>query len=104
MLSVETEMHVAGKVDNGYTYSATANYWAPLSNYNDNGNGNVETKKGKKTSTMVLDSGATLHFVNPKENLPITGKANKTVALPDGSTIAATHTTELPFIELTNDA
>ena len=53
---------------------------------------------------MVLDLGATLHFVNPKENLPITGKAYKTVALPDGSTISATHTAELPFSKLTNDA
>ena len=53
---------------------------------------------------MVFDSGVTLNFVNPKENLPITGKSNKKVALPDGSTIAATHTTESSFTELTDDA
>ena len=99
-------MHVAGKVDKGYTYSANANYWAPLSNYDDDDDddSNEEIKKGEKTSTMILDSGATSHFVNPKENLPITGKAHKTVALPDGSTISATHTAELPFSKLTNDA
>ena len=63
-----------------------------------------KSKKGEKTSTMILDLGATSHFVNPKENLSITGKSNKTVTLPDGSTIAAIHTTEFSFTELTNDA
>ena len=55
--SVETEMHVAGKVDKEYTYSASANYWAPLSNYDDDDNddSNVEIKQGEKTSTMILD-------------------------------------------------
>ena len=45
-----------------------------------------------------------MYFVSPEENLPITGKSNKVVALPDGSTITATHTTKLPFTALTNDA
>ncbi len=53
---------------------------------------------------MVLDSGATSHFVSPEENLPITGKSNKIVALLNGSTITATHTAELSFDALTNKA
>ncbi len=53
---------------------------------------------------MVLDLGATSHFVCPEENLPITGKSNKDVALPNGSTINATHTTELPLNALTSNA
>ena len=103
-LLVATEMQVAGKVDKQYTYSATANYWASLFNYDNDDDGNVEIEKRAKTSTMVLDSSATLHFVSPEENLPITGKSNKIVALPDGSTITATHTTELSFTDLTDDA
>jgi hypothetical protein len=53
---------------------------------------------------MVLDLGATLHFISPEENLPITGKLNKVVALLNGSTINAMHTTELPLHALTSDA
>jgi hypothetical protein len=40
--SVETEMQVAGKVDKQCTHSANANYWAPLSNYDDNDDDNIE--------------------------------------------------------------
>jgi hypothetical protein len=58
----------------------------------------------QKASTMVLDLGATLHFISPEENLPITGKLNKVVALLNGSTINAMHTTELPLHALTSDA
>jgi hypothetical protein len=58
----------------------------------------------QKASTMVLDSGATLHFGSPEENLPITGKSNKVVALPNGSSINAMHTTELHLNALTSNA
>ncbi len=58
----------------------------------------------KKASTMVLDLGATSHFVRPDENLPVTGVSNKVVALANGSTNNAMHTTDLPFDALTNDA
>ena len=53
---------------------------------------------------MILDSGATSHFMRPDENLPITGASTKVVALPNGSTIKATHTTNLPFEKLTDKA
>ncbi len=69
---------------------------------------NQQTNKSKffakKASTMVLDSGATSHFVCPKKNFPVTGVSNKVVALANGSKINATHTTDLPFDALTNDA
>ncbi len=42
-LSVETEMQEAGKVDKKYTHSANANYWAPLSNYDDDYDDNIES-------------------------------------------------------------
>ena len=58
----------------------------------------------RKASTMVLDSGATSSFVQPEENLPITGISRKIVNLPDGSSIQATHTTMLPFESLSPDA
>jgi hypothetical protein len=46
---------------------------------------------------MVLDSGATSHFVGLAENLPTTGSSNMTVILPNGKSIKATHTVDLPF-------
>jgi hypothetical protein len=53
---------------------------------------------------MVLDLGATSHFVCPDENLPVTGVSNKVVALANRSKINAMHTTDLLFDALTNDA
>jgi hypothetical protein len=124
-----------GKVDNDCTYLANANYWAPLSNYNDNDEiemtqhvssnksdnkvqrnlqtmilmwinqrTNKSTFFAKKASTMVLDLGATSRFVCPDKNLPVTGVSNKVVPMANRSTINATHTTDLPFDALTNDA
>ena len=46
---------------------------------------------------MVVDSGTTSHFMHMEENLPVKGPSNKIFSLPDGSTIKATHMTELPF-------
>jgi hypothetical protein len=53
---------------------------------------------------MVLDSGATLHIVQREENLRCTGMSDKTVALPNGQTIKATHTVDLPFANLSSEA
>jgi hypothetical protein len=131
-------MQVAAKVDKQYTHSANANYWAPLSNYDDDDDDNIEIAQNvnirntsdsemqhnlqtmiltwfnqrtdksnhfvQKASTMVLDSGATLHFVSPEENVPIRGKLNKVVALPNGSTINAMHTMELLLNALISNA
>jgi hypothetical protein len=47
--------------------------------------------------TVVIDSGATSHFVQESDKLPYLGKSNKNVYLPDGNTIQATHTVSLPF-------
>ncbi len=49
------------------------------------------------TVTVVIDSGATSHFIQESDKLPYLGKSNKNVYLPDGSTIQATHTVSLPF-------
>ncbi len=69
---------------------------------------NQQTNKSKffanKASIMVLDWGATSHFVCPNKNLPVTGISNKVVALASGSKFNAAHTTDLPFDALTNHA
>jgi hypothetical protein len=58
----------------------------------------------KNASTMLVDSGATSHFMRAEEKLPITGASTKVVFLPNGSTINASHKTELPFPSLSKNA
>jgi hypothetical protein len=108
-----------------FTYSNLANYWAPLADYNEDEDGediinslsdaevqqdlramihnwvNQRISKNRpfqiKPSTMIVDSGATSHFMRAEENLPHTGISTKVVFLPNGKQIKASHTTELPF-------
>jgi hypothetical protein len=49
---------------------------------------------------MVLDSGATSHFVRGADDLPVTGSSSMSVTLPNGESIQATHTVKLPFEQL----
>jgi hypothetical protein len=53
---------------------------------------------------MVVDSRATSHFMRPEENLPNTGPSEKVVMLPNGATIKASHTTNMPFESLSDKA
>ena len=53
---------------------------------------------------MIVDSGATSHFMRAEEKLPIIGASTKVVFLPNGSTINASHKTELPFLSLSKKA
>ena len=120
---------IVSKVKTNQAYTHAANYWAPLqeTDENDEQNNNITAGEqiendlrfmirrwinqriGNKPfqkipSTMVLDSGATSHFVRPEENLPITGESHKVVHLPNGTLIKATHTTMLPFDSLSHSA
>jgi hypothetical protein len=49
---------------------------------------------------MVLDSGTTSHFVQGADNLPATGSLHMSVTLPNGESIKAKHTVDLPFEQL----
>jgi hypothetical protein len=53
-----------------------------------------------KTKGMELDLGATSHFVRGADNLPATGSLRMSVMLPNGESIKATHTVDLPFEHL----
>ncbi len=52
------------------------------------------------SQSMVIDSGATSHFVWLGDNLPVTGASDKLVTLPNGHCIPASHTVNLPFESL----
>ena len=131
-------MTVASKVNLNHKYSNTSNYWAPLTEDDDDVDGdedndgdqiqatsvNTARQKDFKTllnawyqqrlglpartditlTAMVVDSGATSHFMRVEENLPVHGPSHKIVSLPDGSRIKASHTTELPFPALSASA
>ena len=58
----------------------------------------------RTASTMIVNPGATSHFVRPEEKLPITGTSHKVVMLPDGTSLQATHTALLPFESLSGKA
>ena len=111
------------KLNTVNTYHDPANYWAPLTD-NDieeieeehpNNSTKVESYKEKirrllqrlcpqKGKSMVLDSGATSHFVRVLDNLPEIGPSQKIVGLPNGAKIQASHMARLPFNTLTNTA
>ncbi len=115
-------------------YHAGANYWAPLFTDDDNDDieevktqntcsNASETKqhgqqlirqfiqskftkqKDKTTNrTIIVNSGATSHFVQAADDLPYRGKSQKTVHLPDGYTIKTSHTATLPFTTISDAA
>ena len=65
--------------------------------------GNTATQ-GPITRSMVLDSGATSHFVRSAEALPATGTSRMSVQLPNDQGITVTHTVDLPFPGLSKRA
>jgi len=110
--SITTELqNVVSKVNRTCTYPTSANYWAPLSNEDDdedqetcyspivinNISDDAEARQAfrstiqswidqrihgveqlqTKASTMILDSGATSHFMRAEEELPVTGISTK---------------------------
>jgi hypothetical protein len=63
-----------------------------------------ERKCQKEEERIIIDSGATSHFVTEEMNLPKTGSSDITVYLPDDSTLTAIGTTQLPFEQLSSEA
>ncbi len=113
------------KINTSHTYLATTNYWAPLHEEAEDDDNDFEqiniinnvqaiahTKLNKWTRRierqrqmkLVIDSGATSHFVPENMNLPKKGKSTKEVYLPDNTKLHATYKTELPFEQLSSKA
>ena len=53
---------------------------------------------------MIIDSGATSHFMSKESNLPMEGTSNKEVYLPDNTKLRTSNKTKLPFKQLTDKA
>ena len=53
---------------------------------------------------MIINSGATSHFISEEMNLPKGNKSNKEVYLPDNTILRMSTKTKLPFVQLTETA
>ena len=116
---------VQDKLSTNHTYLEATNYWTPLNNDDDNNTneteeinmikelGKAEKLKGNKWTQrlaqrqeqrMIINSGATSHFVSEDMNLPKGGKSNKQVYLPDNTTLRTSIKTKLPFPRLSEAA
>ena len=118
---------ISNKINTIITYPADTNYWTPLADIDDDEptttkeelnmiktqppkptsnkwmrriERHQQRKRQKEEERIIIDSGATSHFVSEKLNLPKTGPADTMVYLPDDSTLKATGTTHLPFDQL----
>ena len=105
------------------------NYWAPLDTINEEeeteeaiNNTTLKAlttqKKHRKKWTrrqerrqrkwnehkIIIDSGATSHFLSDEINSPNMGQLKEEVYLPDGSTLTTKYKTLLPFEQLSTEA
>jgi hypothetical protein len=122
----------SNKLNTNITYPAVTNYWTPLYQIDKEeatkeeetqmlrstktklrSKSNTwkrriewrhEKKNQKRWQSIIIDLGATLHYMSEDLNLPRTGPSQIKVYLPDDSTLQATSTTQLPFQQLSTKA
>ena len=124
---------IPNKLNTTITFPADTNYWTPL-NDTDNDEPMTEEerintvksttqqqkpksnkwtrriarrqemKRQRDEENIIIDLGATSHFVTERLNLPATGPSDLTFYLPDDSTLRATNSTQLPFEQLSDGA
>ncbi len=58
----------------------------------------------RQEQKIIINSGATSHFISEELNLPSEGKSNKEVYLPDSTRLRTSTKTKLPFKQLTKAA
>ena len=113
------------KIMTNHKHLTTTNYWAPLNDDADEKDEDIEqinhitttqsiahTRLNKwtrrierrKQMKLVIDSGATSHFVPENMNLPKGNLSTKEVYLPDDTKLQATYRTKLPLKQLSDKA
>jgi len=101
------------------------NYWTPLNDEDDDiideideiniikeskqaeklkGNKWTRRRERRQEQRMIVDSGATSHFISEDMNLPKGQKSNKQVYLPDDTILRTSTKTKLPFPNLSKAA
>jgi hypothetical protein len=125
---------VLDKINTNHTYLDVMNYWAPLETIKEEDDtgpehinsittfnkmkiketlervGNKWTRRAEKRKEkqhqqmIIINSGATSHFMSKELDLPNTGPSNKEVYLPDNMKLMTANKTLLPFEQLTKAA
>ncbi len=125
---------VLDKINTNHIYLDNMNYWAPLDTIEEKddteeesinntstweekktqetikrtGNKRTRRSEGRKEKQrehkIIINSGATSHFMSPELNLPNTGPSNKEVYLPDDTKLMMANKTLLPFEQLSRTA
>jgi hypothetical protein len=82
-MSESIQVMSVNKITNNHTYTPVSNYWAPLANLlidaDDSANMNEEfavslhEERTTQDKSIIIDSGATSHFVTTTTNLPGVG-------------------------------
>ena len=117
---------VKSKISTDHTYLVDTNFWSPLDNNDDDKDEESKeeinmikyTTPATKQKTnkwtrrverrrqhrIIIDSGATSHFMSEDLHLPTEGTSNKEVHLPNNAKLRTSRRTKLPFDNLTNAA
>ena len=101
------------------------NYWTPLNDDNDNntddkeeinmikelrkaeklkGNKSTRRREQRQEQQMIINSGATSHFISEDMNISKRGKSSKQVYLTDDTTLRTSTKTKLPFPKISDAA
>ena len=115
---------IQSKINTAHTDLANTNFWSPLDTDNENELDNdtkeelhkinsaiiLNVQKSNKwmrriarrrEKKIIIDSGATSHFMTEDLNLPTEGASNKEVFLPNNAKLRTSRRTQLPFDTLT---
>ena len=117
---------IKSKISTDHKYLVATNFWSPLNNDDDKEDKEekeeinmikstattTEQKSNKWTRRIarqqehkiIIDSGATSHFISKDLNLPTEDASNKEVYLPNNAKLRMSRQTKLPFETLTNTA
>ncbi len=61
-------------------------------------------KEKQKEHQIIIDSGATLHFMSKELKLPTLGQSNQSVYLPNNAKLMTLYKTQLPFGQMSDKA
>ena len=118
---------IQNKIKQDLTYLSATNYWTPLDENEEEskeeeeeeeinmkqttpatpeGKSNKWTRRTKrqKEHQIIINSGATSHFMSKELKLPKLGESNKSVYLPNNAKLTTSYKTQLPFEQLSDRA
>ena len=116
---------IQSKINTEHTDLANTNFWSPLDTNDENeldddkkeelhkinsaiisniqkSNKWMRRIARRREKKIIIDSGATSHFMTEDLNLPTEGASNKEVYLPNNAKLRMSQQTKLPFDTLTN--